>query len=532
MPGPAFDPSSQAKTKLKAFQFIEGRPSPRPATNEGNKENEDGAPEDAQQPAQEVLTDKTVETLTVTTVAKGLPPSTPAARLPLADLIGMMEEPANRPMPATSPEERVIWQPGANDSTPNERPTRKRKRARSSSPVSSSQNEASNFFAGNNEAFDLQNLHQSLRTPQADPAADLWSRYGVDTDSKQTPSAVKAVAFAHLIEKSSPHSSATAGSVSGLRRWASCGVEWPSATKPTKRRKTAGTFREGKAATTNDAIEREDARGAKGSKVGRLVEKIQETLAKPNNNSSPQGPSSSSPLPDTRGPEVADCVSPLQRLDPVVEALEAEPSPSAREGSAREVPQAVAPRKSPRSSSSEFGDVDIDMDMIEAVESQHALETNPAAAVEQLDVEETLGNTAAPDLQPAESQHDVGCLDPQAERDNDFDEFEDDGDAFAADLEIVASMYDTRPIIAEPTQDEARLGAPVAAAAQVPRGEHRSTANDTPPANVASFVDLDSDDDFGGDDIDVEQFVAAEAVATQHLQDTVASQAQVGRSQL
>ena len=525
MPGPAIDPSTQIKNKLKAFAFIEGRPQPEPAADTSNKENASGPAAETSKAAEEVKQQD------MPVPSKTLPPSTPAARLPLADLIGAAEEPSKRHTAlAISPEERVIWQQGGNDVTPNTRPLRKRKRSRSSSPASASQNEASAFFPGDNEAFDLQNLHKSLKTPQADPAADLWSRYAVDTDSKTTPSAAKAPAFAHLIDKSSPHSSATAGSVSGLRRWASCGVEFPSATKP-KRRRISHNPQEQKALNPKDAAAEPDKSEAKGSKVGRLVERIQETLARSAPAGSPQGPSSSSPLPENGRVGYTECVSPLQRLEPVIEQAETKSSPPTGSNADGSKIGVNASRKSPQSSSTEFGDPDIDMDMVEVIETQQrAFANNQPPVPERNDAIATIDVTIAAVGSDVEVPiNSTSPKPPGGKRSDDFDDFVEDGDAFAADLQIVAAMYDTRPPVAETTQ-QPRAPDSMPLPTGNDNSEQQNAVDAADVAALANIIDLDSDEDFGGDDIDEEGLVAAEAVATQHFQATGGSSARVGRS--
>lgn len=204
------------------------------------------------------------------------PPSTPAMRLPLADLIGNAEEALRRPTPQEeSPVEEIGWI--ANSSHPDLTPRQRRRRPHSSSPVSSSQNDATDLPEAN--------LPQSaFKTPRADPAADLWTRYATSKNPDETPLEKRIPSFAHLMNDSSPRSAprTPGGSVGGLRRWASCGLEWPSAR--VKRRRMNGIFR--------DKQPQDQATTKPLSRVGMLVEKVQESLA------TKDVPSSSSPLPD------------------------------------------------------------------------------------------------------------------------------------------------------------------------------------------------------------------------------------------
>lgn len=201
-------------------------------------------------------------------------PSTPGARLSLEDLIGNVDD-TRKPEPREeSPEDHIGWIP--NSSSTQLTPNRKRKRARSSSPscpnTSSQRAEASAFFAGSAEQ----------RTPEADPAADLWQRYGISKPDIN-------IAFG-----GSPRPLETPVK-SGLRRWASTGNDWPSS--KSKKRRTNANMKV-------DVWQNGTAESGGRSKVAAMVEKIQESLAtqklaKPELAISGDEPPSSDPLPDT-----------------------------------------------------------------------------------------------------------------------------------------------------------------------------------------------------------------------------------------
>ena len=70
------------------------------------------------------------------------------------------------------------------------------------------------------------------------PAVDLWKRYAVNATVNDKGSS-ESHTHVNSIHKSSPKSSANTGSVSGLRRWASCGIEWPTS-RSKRRRMTKG----------------------------------------------------------------------------------------------------------------------------------------------------------------------------------------------------------------------------------------------------------------------------------------------------
>ena len=210
-------------------------------------------------------------------------------RLPLAELVGNVDDSSRHVVKeVVSPEEQLCWRGSQQVNTPL---PRKRKRAQSSSPVAPSPDD--------DDQGQPQDARQ-LTTPQANPATELWNQY---TNNKGTPSGHKNIAFAHLISEASPRSSATAGSVSGLRRWASCGVEFPASTK--KRRRTQapiGVFKE----------HPEESARVK-TNLAEMLEKMRESMAKPSQRSGSQAPSSSSPLPAGERQDIPT-ESPLRRL--------------------------------------------------------------------------------------------------------------------------------------------------------------------------------------------------------------------------
>jgi DNA replication ATP-dependent helicase Dna2 len=479
-------PGTQTRTKLKAFQFIEGKPSVNSADNNADKENWH---QRLEAPKQTPV--KPMHQMSVECANSGLPPSTPATRLPLADLIGNPDEKLISTSKDT-PEEHVLWQHNQTptSSRPAITPARKRKRARSSSPASS-QNEPANFSTAK-EPFDVQGLQQSLRTPQADPAADLWIRYASANDG--TDSNNKSITFAHLLRDSSPGSSATKGSISGLRRWASCGVEWPVSATKSKRRRIIRR----EDGPSEDGSGQQDDGLPKKSKVGLLLERMKESLSKPPERI-PDGPSSSSPLPER--PVIEENGSPLHRLAPVQE----EESPVNQHfGSAQ---RSGRIRKS-QASSSEYGDDDIDFDMLEAIESTavvtHSQSKPPVQNLSTI-VEEPpappsfLRSIPEPRNQPQappRQSTNIAPVKPQVV----YNEFgDDDDDLFAEDLELVASVYESQANKPLPQQQVQR--APV-------RGDMSGVAG-------GQVVQVLSDDEFGDDDIDDGLFAAAEVAATQ-----------------
>ena len=469
--GPPIMPSTQTRTKLRAFQFEDTLPL------DPEKENRPAVPGKTST-KETPKTNKVVKDIDNAfetprlPQSKSLPPSTPAARLPLADLVGNTDDTSRHAaLAALSPEEQLYWRGSQPVNTPVPRKTKKR--AHSSSPVGPSQDEPR-----------LSVRKTGLTTPQADPATELWSRY---TSNKGTPTVAKSVAFAHLINESSPRSAAAAGSVSGLRRWASCGVEFPASTS--KRRKTHGIFEGDQpddledvfaAAPSSDSVMQGQALS---TNLASIVERMKQSIS----NSQEQPPSSFSPLPDAGPAPIADPESPLKRHTPrgTVEeetsgtlqaencAVEDELVTEDQDLSGRCEGSQLAEEQRSCASSDDFGEVDFDADMADAANAA-TLE----AEVSQ--IHPSVPAEPAPPLADSEDDFGIG----------------DDDDIFAADLEQVASLFDNRPL-ESPTQLD-------------------SVPEAAPTVSAVPVIDLvnDDSDDFG-DDIDAEEFAAAEIAATQ-----------------
>lgn len=488
-------PSTQTRTKLKAFQFIEGAPTVETAKErEAEKENRAAALGKASTTNKMTKAPRTVKeagksamTPKPATSKSCPPPSTPAMkRLPLADLVGNIDDSSRHaPQPIVSPEEQLIWRGSQPMNTP--LPRKNRKRARSSSPVAPSQDDHT-----------LDAVKKDLTTPQADPAMELWSRY---TSNKGTPSANKSVAFAHLINESSPRSTVAAGSVSGLRRWASCGHEFPASTR--KRRRTNGVF-QGEQNHTEDVFAAAPSsdgvmlgQPAK-SNIASMVQRMKDCVSKAQPRISSQLPSSSSPFPDMADRHVGSSGSPLQRR---AQEQDLE-SPEIMQG--REEPgdeDAHVEEDEPQrcsGSSDDFGDDDFDSEMVDAL----GITPHPAAQSVQTEQPVSYNTTPAEPIRPPHQQQahataQLGSIDSDDEFGMDEDE-----DGFAADLEQVASLYDTRPTVSASQED-------TSAAADGSADMTRMSA----PVPVIDLVDDDSDE--FGDEIDVDVFAAAEVAATQ-----------------
>ncbi|KAF2866818.1 hypothetical protein BDV95DRAFT_583844 [Massariosphaeria phaeospora] len=487
--GPPIMPSSQTRTKLKAFQFVEGAPTlesirGRQAEKENIPVQSRRNPTPNTSKAIENVPQKTFGTPKLAQSKICPPPSTPATRLPLADLVGNIDDSTRHVVkPVLSPDEQLCWRGSQPVSTPFRRG---KKRARSSSPAAPSQEEPK-----------MDSVRRELDTPQADPATELWTRY---TGNKDTPSANKAVTFAHLINESSPRSSVQAGSVSGLRRWASCGVEFPTST--TKRRRTHGGFR-AESSNTDDVFNAASSDGAlpgqpEKSNLAGMLQRMRDSISRPPPiiTSSVQ-PGSSSPLPEAADRDLSLCESPL-RQRPRDQFSDAS---GTFEEDMEAIDEDKAAEEARRSSASsdEFGDADFDTDMVEALEITQD-------ATEQFDtpVSAPIG-PPHPTVKPQQSD-----IEPESVFQNGTDsddEFGDD-DLLAADLEHVASLYDSRA--EESFQEHEALP---------DTGDGNVLLTNNITSAVIDLVD-DDDEDFG-DDIDVDEFAAAEVAATQTPANTV-----------
>ncbi|KIW06674.1 hypothetical protein, variant [Verruconis gallopava] len=509
---PNITPNARNKTKPKAFQFIDGRPSSQ-QTSELEKENYDLAGQDVvlhQQASQTPLKSSSQPE----PVDRKLPPSTPAPRLPLADLLGNADEKRRAVASNVTPEEHVLW---AHVQTPGSSqraitPARKRKRAKSSSPAPSSQQEQlSNSCNDNHGAANLDRLQLSLATPHVDPAADLWQRYA---NGPEGAVADKSAAFAYLIRDPSPKSPASAGSVGGLRRWASCGVEWPQSA--TKRRRIARRTEE------LPQHKEENEGGKKGSRVGALLERMKETLTK-SVQAPLECPSSSSPLPDRvlRQDELPF----QQHLSPVQEQIgDRSPSPTKQK----------SPEPVHKYASSDCGDDKADADMIDAFSTTKnvhpaRLNTKP---LERRIQPRSKRNTPVPSSarvrkpfvppkmikQPSASVASVKSpvadtvVSRQQSQSDDFFDDDDDDDLLEVDLDKITAEFNSQQRTVQASTSKAQVASQPSSRPPIPEA---SEAKVEKPAEIIQVI---SDDEFGDDDIDEEQFAAVEAAATQAFQ--------------
>jgi DNA replication ATP-dependent helicase Dna2 len=181
-------------------------------------------------------------------------------------LIGDCDKPATVESTYKSPEEQIGWMPNSSSDllTPNRR--RKRKRAKSSSP---SCPDTGSQSGGKSSMLLDKSTISAMKTPAADPAADLWQRYA--NGKKSSDGLLKLPEISSLLFQGSPRALETPVKGGGLRRWVSTGNDWPSS--KTKKRCTNGRV------SINVWQDQTAVESGGKSKVATMVQKIQESLA-------------------------------------------------------------------------------------------------------------------------------------------------------------------------------------------------------------------------------------------------------------
>ncbi|KAG6238576.1 hypothetical protein E4U25_001622 [Claviceps purpurea] len=216
--------SEVTKSKLNKFQY------------KPEKENEDEVSEanEVSEAKEAHSTPRKTDDDTGATAAHDANVVTPITRLNWRDLIepnGALADEEKE----TSPRDTLMWNnkqdlPYAVSLSPM-LPRKGKKRARSSSPVSSPAAETTSAPSVN-----VQKLTKALKSPHADPTLELWDRYSMNgLDNATTPTGPANPALAQLMISSSPKPSKDAAHRRGqdayLRRAISCGLNWPKRRK-------------------------------------------------------------------------------------------------------------------------------------------------------------------------------------------------------------------------------------------------------------------------------------------------------------
>ncbi|KAI5808849.1 hypothetical protein DFH27DRAFT_242489 [Peziza echinospora] len=384
-------------------------------------------------------------------------PQTPAPRIALKDLVRISED-GEPPMfamaPDVSPEERILWQVSprgtpnpASQITPLTKRQNRLKRAKSSSPTGSPRATP----IGKRHPVGGLEAGKGLKTPQADPANDVWQRYS--STSRQSASA-GAPAIPRLF---AGHTASSLNlSPLGLRRSYSCGADWPllGAQGRLKRRKI-GPMEDGVSEENQDLetfMEESEQIGAFGGRVRKrevksrlnrvsmLLDKVHENLAK--GPAQPNIPDSSSPL---RGDASRKFSMPSSPTKSAMNRRTLAPITSIPT-----IPE--APQFSDNDEYDDF-DADIDMDMLDKVEEV------AAAYNQRIQPNKVLASNSDdfPDLKLKPP-----IVKPQ---DDDFDEFDDGADDLLDDVDVdnLLTQYDQRPTINSPTTPIPNRNIPVEA---------------------------------------------------------------------
>lgn len=543
--------SSQSKSKLRAFQYDEKNDSTAPETALDQKENQD--PElDPSIPT----IDPPPQPLSQRSAIKDVRdcPQTPVGRLPLTELLASGDDTSRQHLNLT-PIERVLWDnsPVGSESTKSRQ--RGRKRAHSSSPASSSQNDTSRHFGNTKPQVDLQALQKALKTPKVDPADDLWSRYSLNTGTaeRRSPTAPAGLAFTQLIHSSSPQTPAShlqSKEGTGLRRALSC-IEWPTSAAKRRKLQLSGTYKDSVGGLAKIEGSHDTNEKSKMSRVSFLVEKIHNGLTKRHatDEYSSSEPARSSPVARKidRSPKRSNLLSQEAQtaIDDVVTVLSqtavatTERTPQPLILSAEEIADLEK-----ADGSSDFGDDDLDQDMLETVDATFKAflpTTKNAASPKRVDsqsgVNRNITTVSAKEhlrepRQPGSTQVRSGDTErlsqmsfpselsssPAQRAPLKHDEFDEDEDEVsAADLENVFAQYDTQPQqLVAVDQDHG---------AKQRDAMHSGSATEVPGESIfgpkpvtATHIEVLSDDEDFGNDSDFEQFAAECAESSQNQQ--------------
>ena len=544
--------SSQSKSKLRAFEYDERKDytAPKAALNE--KENQDPEMDETT-----LKMDPPAQPLLQRSVPKEERdcPQTPLGRLPLTELLASGDDTSRQHLNLT-PIERVLWDNSPVSSHTSKSRQRSKKRAHSSSPASSSQNDTSRNFGNTKPPVDLQALQKALKTPKADLAEDLWSRYSLNTGiaEKRSPIAPTSLAFTQLIHSSSPqtpvsHLQSKEGS--GLRRTLSC-IEWPTSAAKRRKMQRSGAYKDSNGGVARIEGGADTNEVSKMSRVSFLVEKIHDGLTKPlvSDEYSSSEPARSSPAARKviKSPERLNLASQEDQIaidDVVLVMSQTVVAPKECE---RTLPPLVLSAEEiaeleKTDGSSDFGDDDLDLEMLEkmnptlkafplanqdaaspkrgdgesgadrastTVPEEHPREVClPGSAPEKLGITERLSQVSFPS--------EISSSPPQVAPSK-HDEFDDDEDEVsAADLENVFAQYDTQPRQhfvgdqghhakqADVISSETGVIAP------------KESIFETKPV-ISTHIEVLSDDEDFGDDSDFEQIAAECAEVTRNKQ--------------
>ena len=440
---PPITASSQSRKKLKVFRF--DKENTAPASNNGHNGLNTTGKESINTYKSEGFQD-----LPTTAPSQHLPlisnrvesrdcPQTPVGRLPLAELIASGED-LSQTLNLT-PVERVLWDNSARNSehgSSQETPVlpKNRKRARSSSPISSSQKKykKSHRFSREERAADLQ---KAMKTPQGDPASDLWKKYSLNTSNNErlSPTRLFGQPFSQLVDSSSPQTPASrlwGRENAGLQRSFSCGAEWP--TSAAKRRKLLPICSDQEVAAALGETDEGLHRSQKSkSKLSLLVAKISGDLARPADHGGGERNASSCKSPGRRESKVfADhrqvLVTAVRQHEDDMDQVQSPASDqtmTACKGLDKRGVLIVAPMQDRRHAkevddlSDDFGDEDLDIEMLNAIDADEdgpgfVIGVNGAQGVHR--EKSTVPTTIAANAEMSANNHEKAVLHELADR--------------------------------------------------------------------------------------------------------------------
>lgn len=179
-----------------------------------------------------------------------------------------------------------------------------RKRKQRASSSSSPQIENPIQSDARKPSFDVQNLQSSLRTPQADPANDLWSRYSLKTNLEKVSSTrLVGPALDTFLHSSSPETPARhlqSKELGRLRRSYSCGIEWPTSGPKRRKFQYSSNHQEIDVDIAVPGKDHDRVDNSKMTRVSILVEELQERFAKSDTSEDEDTTCPSSSLPFSR----------------------------------------------------------------------------------------------------------------------------------------------------------------------------------------------------------------------------------------
>ncbi|KAJ5217327.1 hypothetical protein N7468_010335 [Penicillium chermesinum] len=472
--------SSNSRNKLNAFRFQKQTSDDRSAKNEskkphGNKENQSSWLNGVVDPmhtspdkedASEALRNVTQEAVSQgPQEAKSIKecPKTPGNRIPLADLISNAEDSFN---PAPGPEV-----------TPQ-------------------------------EPLDLQSIQALFKTPQHDIAAELWNNY-MDKNMMESSEELPPPRLANLLSSSpqTPGSGRTSRNSSAMRRSISCAAEWPTSRAKRRRvnRQAPDSGRGLFSRANSNVLDSGNSGKGKSSRINFLIEKIEKSLHPPR--PADVVPPRSSPLRQRIDAERCRSSSPTMDRKGLggSDAAQASVHATNREGLGRaQLP--VLPE-----SSSEFGDDDLDQDLMDLADAAADQFITPAPAPLSADEFGSLGPSSWSKIAAEKPQSSFGkppTIDQKLPIVNKItnnetnvdasDEFDDEFGDFGENFDAILAECDKK----QSTQGQLAVKTELAPIAP-PAGDASSRAVLNQDAQAeAAFSEDEFDDDFDLDEIE------------------------------